>query len=60
MGLNWQDGRREIDVRPMRVESDASAIQQDLASFINETLWRDPGQWQMWPFTKQFLRFVEA
>ncbi|MCG8465630.1 MAG: hypothetical protein MI750_12395 [Xanthomonadales bacterium] len=59
MGLDWHDGRRAIDVRPVRIESQAQVIQDDLAQFINDTLWRDPGQWQMWPFTKQFLRFVE-
>lgn len=59
MGLDWHDGRRDIDVRPVRIESQAQVIQDDLAHFINDTLWRDPGQWQMWPFTKQFLRFVE-
>lgn len=60
MGLDWRDGRRDIDVRPVRIEQDAEVIQQELAEFINETLWRDPGQWQMWPFTQQFLRFVES
>lgn len=59
MGLDWRDGRREIDVRAVRIEGDADEIQRDLANFINETLWRDPGQWQLWPFTQQFLRFVE-
>ncbi|GAB4184698.1 MAG: hypothetical protein Tsb002_07920 [Wenzhouxiangellaceae bacterium] len=58
MGLDWRDGRRVIELQPLRQRDNAAAIQDDLTGFVEETLWRDPGQWQLWPFTQQFLKFA--
>lgn len=56
MGMDWRTGQRVIELSDIVINDDKNAVQQDIAQFVENTLKKDEGQWQLWPHIDQFLQ----